>query len=225
MVKNIKSCAIVGVAVLISTSTFAASKHEIAYEKEKRFNFGSFSVESLEKIEPTKTQEVDGVEMFYYDADEVKKHPFSRGHHPQTTLLIDKDKTMALYNAKFKTQEDCISDLGKRELKSYYYKSYRTRAVKSSPKSTKWKVTTRTVDESGLTNTVSEVKVEINPNDYEMVGDFQTLKAYFNPLYPKHAGSFEQPVEGDFYVEMECKVDGSAKLLFKDVYRNEALKK
>lgn len=225
MIKTMRSAMVVGVALLMTTSAMAASKYEKAYEKEKRFNFGAFSIESLDKIEPTKTQEVDGVKMFYYDAAAVKSHPFSRGHHPFTTLLIDEEKTMALYNAKFKTQEDCISDLGKRELKSYYYKSYKTRAVKSSPKSTKWKVITRKVDKNGLTDTSSEMKVKINPSDYDMVGDFQTLKAYFNPLYPKHAGTFNNPEEGDFYVEMECKLDGSARLMYKDVYQNEKLKK
>lgn len=201
--------------MVMSQMTFAKSSYEKEYEQSKKFRLGSFTIEMVDQMDATKKFTDNGFNLSYYDSKTLKQLPFSRGFYPEMTVIVDEDKTMAVYTANFENQAECINRIGQRELSPLYYKAYKSHAVKRSPDDKVW-----------VTYVDRKIKKleEINQSDYQLVTDASFAKGYYNPLYPTSTGTFAEPENGDIYFEMECKGNGQMHLMFKDVKRNEEVK-
>lgn len=200
-------------SLLTTNMAFAKSSFERDYDELKKYRFGSFTIDMIENLKPTKIQKIDGLDHLYFDFNNLNSLPLSRGFYPEMTLLTDQKDSFALYTAKFKTKDDCMKRIGQKEISKLYYKKYKNRAVKKSPADEVWV----TYDGDRI-----EKKPKIKQSEYDLVTDTSFAKGYFNPLYPDYARTFSNPQVGDFYFELECKQTGDMKLMFKDVkeYQN-----
>ncbi|MEA5347442.1 hypothetical protein [Vibrio parahaemolyticus] len=212
--KNIIVPLTVLISLTVSVNASAKSRYEKDYEQMQKFRLGSFTIDMVNELTPADTQTSNGIDLLYFDNATIQTLPFKGGFFPEMTVLTNKEHTTATYSVQFKDQSTCISKVGQKELKPLYYRGYHSRAVKKAPTDKVWEL---------YVNKMRSKQEQINRDQFQLVTNGAYAKAYFNPLYPDNAGTFEKPTRGDIFIEMECKENGSMSITFIDVSKHSAL--